>query len=421
MSTSTATSAWGRRDDRVSGLRLRVSTPNRAQVPTDHTLHQFASLEVDFVTGALTVRKTTGESYAVTTAPVEERGAITAARFFVHDSRIDVSAAGHELSIDVGWLDAARPPISVYLDQNQWVNFAKWHKDPGLLEDGAREFFSELAAAVDSGSAVTPLSAAHLNETARRGGRSRVDLAAAALRYSRGWQFREMAALQRGELRALFGGAALAPSDAVTLDPHAALDEVRAPMPMGWLSDELNDLIKRLSWATALVAVLIDDQPSPSGIALAARWAASFEELAQHMRDNPKTKARRRDLTRTRFITNLGTDLPAAALAAGMSPEAFGRWLDTEAEAQISTAPGLARLREVIHLRLSNADDRWEANDLNDMVYLSFAAAYCDVVVGEKKTINYLRRADPLVPPGAALRRRPAEATADLRRLIADI
>jgi hypothetical protein len=48
-----------------------------------------------------------------------------------------------------------------------------------------------------------------------------------------------------------------------------------------------------------------------------------------------------------------------------------------------------------------NADDRWERNDLNDLLYLCCAAAYADIVVGEKKTCNYLQRVQSNVTPGA--------------------
>lgn len=38
--------------------------------------------------------------------------------------------------------------------------------------------------------------------------------------------------------------------------------------------------------------------------------------------------------------------------------------------------PYLSRLSEITRSRLSNADERWEANDLNDMHFLACAAGY---------------------------------------------
>jgi hypothetical protein len=52
------------------------------------------------------------------------------------------------------------------------------------------------------------------------------------------------------------------------------------------------------------------------------------------------------------------------------------------------------RLYEVLYHRLRNADDTWERNDLIDMNFLCCAAGYADIVVGEKQTTEYLRRAE---------------------------
>ncbi len=43
-------------------------------------------------------------------------------------------------------------------------------------------------------------------------------------------------------------------------------------------------------------------------------------------------------------------------------------------------------------MRLANAQDRWEPNDLNDMHFLGCAAGYADVSVGENKFSDYLQR-----------------------------
>lgn len=202
---------------------------------------------------------------------------------------------------------------------------------------------------------------------------------------------------------------AIDPSSDPPLDPSIARD----------LGPELSGLVQRQVWVCTLVSLLIDDQPEPdSGRDAATRWAKSFEPLANSRRS--KAKALSRDLTQTRFISDLGSDLPAAASESGISPEQFGDWLQNSAESAISATPGLGRMREVLHLRLSNADDKWERNDLNDWLHLCYAAGYCDLVLGEKKTINYLTRAAPKVPPGAVLHRRALDAITDLTTLLDD-
>jgi len=396
-----------------------VSSRNRVPVPPAHPLFDVASMSVNFVSGRMTITRTDGTTYTSEAPPLVARGDVTSSTYFVHESRVEVAVGDTKISLDVGTTETATPGAIVYLDQNHWVGFARWRKGDTGDDPHTRKFFELLSESVDDGRLIVPLSAAHLAETSRRGGPSRLDLASSMLSLSRGWQMRDAVSLRRGELRSLFGGAPLERSDVFSLDPHVALDRVRSPDVPAGFSNELEGLVKRLSWAAATVSVLMDPQPNPPGIELAARWAASFSELAHHIRGNPKAKPRIRDLTRIRLMTDLGTDLPAAANEAGLSPEEFHDWVEDNAESSIARTPGLARIRELIHLRVSNADDVWEANDLYDMTYLSYAAAYCDLVVGEKKTINYLRRTSSVVPAGAALHLKPAEALPDLEALLA--
>ncbi|GAA2720705.1 hypothetical protein CAE01nite_03220 [Cellulomonas aerilata] len=74
-----------------------------------------------------------------------------------------------------------------------------------------------------------------------------------------------------------------------------------------------------------------------------------------------------------------------AALDGGLTPEQFGLWLEQESEDAFYRLSALGRIREVLHLRPVNADDKWERNDLNDVLHLYSAADYADVVVGENK------------------------------------
>jgi len=217
----------------------------------------------------------------------------------------------------------------------------------------------------------------------------------------------------------LFGGSPLTREDVITLAPEAILDMTPSKTLGHDLGPEVAGLVQRQTWASVLVDLLLDPEPEGDlGRGAATRWAQSFAPLAGSMRTNAKAKAWARDLTRTRFFSDLGTDLPAAAKESGISPERFRDWLEDDAEAAIAATPGLGRLREVLHLRLSNADDAWESNDLNDWMHLSYAAGYCDLVLGEKKTINYLRRAEERVSPGAVLHRRASDALASLQALL---
>ena len=204
--------------------------------------------------------------------------------------------------------------------------------------------------------------------------------------------------------------------DVFTLIPEAVWSDQRnsgreAPEEDD-LPEELQGLVARLTWAIALTEVLLDREAEVSvpGLDMAERWAASFHGLARHMRSNPRAKAYARDLTRTRFISDMEEDLARAAIAGGLTAEQFGNWLKNDAESAFRALPAIGRIREIVHMRLANSDDKWERNDLNDLLHLGSAAGYADVLIGERKTCNYLRRAERKVPAGAQVFHRMVEA-----------
>ena len=388
-------------------------------MPNSHPFAHIKLITLDYESGIASIVATDGRIIFDRISGPTERGLITKSTFIPAESHMEIVAAGETITMTLG---TARENVSVpvvYLDQNHWIDFARWRKDPKTLDDAKSIFFKTLAQAASEGRAIVPLSSAHLSETSKRGGTSRLELAATMLQFSRGWQFRTVLGLRRAELRSLFGSCPLTREDVITLAPEAILDMEANRSLVAEFGPEVAGLLQRQVWATVLVGLLLDPEPEGGvGHEVAIRWAQSFAPLANSMRNNLKAKALSRDLTRARFFSDLGTDLPAAAKESGASPERFRDWLQDEAEAAIAAIPGLSRLREVMHLRLSNADDKWESNDLNDWLYLSYAAGYCDLVLGEKKTINYLRRSAPRVPPGAFLHRRASEAIGDLVALL---
>jgi hypothetical protein len=56
--------------------------------------------------------------------------------------------------------------------------------------------------------------------------------------------------------------------------------------------------------------------------------------------------------------------------------------------------PFLAQMRQLLFARLRNKTQKWEAtNDLMDILFLTWAAGYADIVVAKRATITYLRQA----------------------------
>lgn len=88
---------------------------------------------------------------------------------------------------------------------------------------------------------------------------------------------------------------------------------------------------------------------------------------------------------------------------------------------QASGLPGLPdafcqpRARD-LYGRLRNVGQRWEKNDLTDIMFLACAGGYADVVAGERQAVGYLRQAGD-VPPGARLATPLAETVEHVRVL----
>lgn len=226
------------------------------------------------------------------------------------------------------------------------------------------------------------------------------------------------------ELVSAFGSGAAA-DEVFTLDADVMWTERPAPRPpvaIGDLESELAALAGDLAAASALVDVLSHKEQlmSVEGKANAERWAASFGELAAHVRTNPKAKANLRLVTRARFVSDIQADLAlAASRAETVTNESLQAWLvGDQFEPDVARLPALGRVRELMHRRLANADDRWESNDLYDMLFLSTAAGYADFVVGERKTCNYLRQMGSVTTPGAQVFTRMADAVVALEELV---
>ncbi len=376
-------------------------------------------MSIDYRTGVMSIVDQNGLIHSVRDNLVLNSGPVLRSTFLTVENRVEFLTLHGQFSIVLGPSQQHVNVPVVYLDQNHWIDFARWRKNPNQLDTARAEFFELLDSLIMSERIVLPISGAHIIEMSRRDGPNRLDLASTMLHYCRGWQLRSVLALRRAELRCIFGGIPLTNEEVITLDPESVFDMASNHAFDGYPDWEIAGLLRRQVWAATLVSLMLDEEPTERAeVNLAAKWAQSFGSLANERRNNPKAKARSREATKVRFIIDLGTDLAGAAKESGASPDDFLRWMQQKAEADFSLLPGVARLREVLHLRISNADEKWEANDLNDWMYLCYAGAYCDLVLGERKTITYLRRVERAVPPGAILHRRAADATADLKSLL---
>ncbi len=287
----------------------------------------------------------------------------------------------------------------IYLDQNKWIQVAQ--SIHGL--HAAAE--TELAASrhlVDLARAdkvILPLSSGHWIETSSTYSQRRTRLAAAMVGMSRGWIMRDPLLVRSLELGKMFDNVrrgTFAPLDepVFTLDCrhfHAEPSEPYQPNDPS-LPAEMVRLIDTLIGAQAVLAVLLEDERNNRETALATRWARLHESFANHLATEPATRPHVRTLTLFRFLADLGTEHMIAARDSGLNPLEYQEWLRESADEDIAELPYLGRNREVIHLKLQNAQKRWHPNDLIDLMYLPCSAGYADYVVCEKQTGDYLQR-----------------------------
>lgn len=228
------------------------------------------------------------------------------------------------------------------------------------------------------------------------------------LALSRGWQMRNPLHVRVEELvRALRGeqphaAEVFAPGADFFFSWHSKDHGSDLPAPLASVSAELTN-------ALTLYDTIIDTQAIDDPGGVGAKAAESQAELAERLRAHGAQRELARRVVDTRFILDMKDDLARAGLSLGLLPdELLDRLADND---RIARMPFLARMRELIYQRVRNVGQGWQGNDLIDSMFLSCAAGYADVVVGERATIGYLRQSR-VVPAGARLATTLAEAAA---------
>lgn len=312
------------------------------------------------------------------------------------------------------------PRPVVYLDQLHWVTLAQqlWSPEKApRSEQAAAERLIDLA---QKREITLPISSANLTEMTQMDGRHRRHLATTMLGLSRGWQMRNPIEIRGRELRSVLAGGDPRVEDIFTLEPGAIFDgglkplDASADFPPEW-----QQWLDNISAVNAMIATLIADEKisNSEGKAMAETWGKSHHELAVYMREHRTPKEHIRLAARARLFSDLDVEIEAAIREVGPSEQQLVGLFQDGVESDLSRMPYLSRHHEVIHQRLSNADDRWEANDLTDINYLACAAGYADVVVGEKKLCEYLKRVEKRVPSGAVVCRKLSAAVEHLETM----
>lgn len=387
---------------------------------------RFTSLEIDFAHRLATIELSGGrrEAFPMPEALAAAGVPFLRSRFDFASNTLSFTIAGGEiLTVEVGVAGAADGSATgrpvVYLDQLHWVGLAKQRHAPEKLNEATANAAATLIELAEAQRIVLPLSAGHLTEMAHLEGRWREHLGLTLMALSRGWQMRNPVAVRKAELLRAMRGEPTRTLMVFTLQPEVLFADSKPSDTATDLPPPFDDLLPRLTWASALYAAVLDGEPIAmhEGHEAAERWAAGFPRLAQYMREHRTSAEHARINTRARLIADLGDETAIAAERAGLSPEQYSLWLEDELPDRLREMPYVGRLHEVLYHRLRNADDKWERNDLIDMNFLCCAAGYADVVVGEKQTSEYLRRAESMSTRGAIVCRTLSEAIDALQSL----
>lgn len=313
------------------------------------------------------------------------------------------------------------PPI-VYLDQNHWITLARARVSPENVKktSGVRELAAadSIWRSLDAGRIRLPLSMAHMVETARAGTKTnRPALAAAMLDGYDGWHMRHPMDVRRCELwwrlldrpdlaptvrHIVFSRSPGTPFHSDDYTPFVSDDPDIPDEGRRWVEQQA----WRSSWSTVLRSESLTEEDRRATDAVVATWTTSHVDLAEYMRDKPYGSRDVRLVAAGRTMGDLHLEIAKVALIAGMQPDDLLPILNHDHLIEFFAAmPFIGRVMEVTYQRLRNPAQSWVRNDLNDLMYLTCAAAYSDVVVTEKSMAHHLGQAAPMVTPGAVVLR----------------
>jgi hypothetical protein len=285
----------------------------------------------------------------------------------------------------VGDLPKARP--SVYLDQSHWSTIAKSIVRPEAVSDADRAAARRIIELGSDGGVRLPLSSATMQETAALFGKRRYEVGITVASLSGGWQLRDPVELRRQEFVSWFAERLSIPSplslsDAVTLEPRSVFGErIEAPIP-GEFSKDVSRFMDALTWPSVVISMLIDPEPTPGGPP--TRWAEANGNIAKWI---ASTAREQRSSAATWAAIKDNEALIASALSLLGEPSAVLSRIKPHDIADAVTQTRFGGLfSAIMGERQRDSRRRWLPNDLNDIMFLTCAAAYCDYVAAERST-----------------------------------
>ncbi|MFJ9177076.1 hypothetical protein [Streptomyces sp. NPDC102360] len=323
-----------------------------------------------------------------------------------------------------GVTDQLAERLVVYLDQNQWSLLSNAVHGAPKSSEPDRAAARRLREWVDQRRIVLPASAGHYYETGKRFSTDkRYDLGLTVLQYSRGWQMRDPLQVRRNELHDVFchrldrpGSVRNAP--VFTLAPDALYSPTR------WVGAELpstfpNHFVFKpnaLLAASVSIDAMLDTQRVEEGPDTG--WTAESQRFSDWLDELDQDSQQKRRAIDIHLVKDLQQDLAEEAAAADVTEELFRRWGFRGWVRAIGESPAVGLFREMLHSRHLNKGTTWRPNDLTDMIYLSCAAGYADVVVCEKHMRDPLQHGLKRMGRSAPVYRRLTDAVAAIEEAL---
>jgi len=141
--------------------------------------------------------------------------------------------------------------------------------------------------------------------------------------------------------------------------------------------------LQSLTYASTMIAVMLDPEQIPPTTA-AVGWVAVNQRFSNWLdSETRRTADQKRKSVDVLFMQDMRAEIAEEAYKAGLTPEELAHWLSSPF-LDIRDMPALGLYREMLQQRHLNVGTTWRPNDLTDIVYLSCAMGYADVVIAER-------------------------------------
>lgn len=402
-------------------------------------LGRAVSMALDRASGTAEIRTVDGVVYRTPlgAAPFQGTSRLVRTEFLprlgVLQATTDVGdAVEYDVPVHDGHAHATGGRPVVYLDQNHWSALSDaLHSGgkPAPPED--QEAALRLADLARRRRIVLPASGGHLFETGKRfDAERRYRLGLTIAQLSRGWQMRDPVQVRRDELHDMFrrrdgDGTGLRTTPVFTLAPDVMFGAWRDALPTepqqidqdGALPPDARALSRALISATVSIDVLLDAERTPPG--QNTGWADANQRFSDWLDGEQRDAQQKRNCVDAFLLSDLQRDVAEKAFAAGSTPEQMGAWVLAGFGRGLSGLRSAGVYREAVQQRHLNVGTTWRPNDLTDLVYLSCAVAYADVVVCERQMAAVFRQASRRTAATAGTHSRLRSAVREVESVLA--